>query len=121
MTTEVGMVQLGEWDVCAKQAIAGDTATAQSAAGTTQATAAPIRAGVSMFGTVAAGAGAVFANEGAARKVVFNGGANALLVYPPVGGAINGAAANAGFSVGAGKGAMFITSDGVTWVALLSA
>jgi hypothetical protein len=116
------MVQLGEWDINAKAVIAGDTATGLAAAGTTQATGTLVTAGISMFTTVATGGAATLMNEGAARKVIFNGdAADALSVFPPVGGTINGAAANAAFSVPFGKGAMFITSNGVTWVALLSA
>lgn len=42
---------------------------------------------------------------------VRNGGANALLVYPPTGGVINALSANAGYSVAAGKTATITAFD----------
>lgn len=53
--------------------------------------------------------------------VVANLGASATLVYPAVGGKINGGSTNAGFSVGAGKVAVFHAVSGTDWVAVLSA
>lgn len=66
-----------------------------SAAGTVQGTATLLIAGLNQVTTVASGAGVVLfpANEGC-LQVVFNGGANALKVYPPLGGAINQLAVN---------------------------
>lgn len=82
------------------QSIQGTVANGLTALGTTQANALALGADINRFTTVAAGTGAVApAMNGADNIQVFNGGANALLVYPPVGGTINGLGANAGYSV----------------------
>jgi hypothetical protein len=117
------MVILGEWDQNAKAAIAGDTANTLTATGTTNADALPLPAGVNLFTTVAANAGTILKNEGAARKLicVVTGATGPLKVYPPVGGTINGLAANAPISIAVTKSALLVTSDGMTWVSVLSA
>lgn len=83
------------------------------ALGNSQATALPIQAVFNQFATVAASTGAILP-AGLSRNqeiVIRNGGANALSVYPPVGGAINGGTVNAALSVGAGTSVRLI-SDG---------
>lgn len=52
---------------------------------------------------------------------VVNQGANALLVYPQLGGKVQGASANAGFSVASNKMAAFQYVGSGNWVANLSA
>jgi hypothetical protein len=48
--------------------------------------------------------------------------ATAALVFPPVGGSINGGAANASFSVAQNKPTVFYSkANGLDWVAVLSA
>lgn len=104
-------------------ATAGTVATGLSAAGSTQATAAPIVEDFSVFSTVAAGQGAILPaqSDRLDSYEVANLGANALLVYPPVGGTINALAANAGFSVAAGKVASFKKVNGTLYIACVSA
>jgi hypothetical protein len=72
------------------------------AAGTTQATALALPADVCHFGTVAANSGAILpaCNSGDCGTI-FNGGASALKVYPPVGAQINGLGANNPYSIAA--------------------
>jgi hypothetical protein len=54
--------------------------------------------------------------------VVRNNTATAALVFPPVGGAINGGSANASFSVAQNKPTIFLAApNGLDWVAVLSA
>lgn len=54
--------------------------------------------------------------------VIFNGGANALAVYPPVGGVINALAANAAYSVGTtNRTALVFCVDANTYVAMSAA
>jgi hypothetical protein len=79
-------------------AIAGGVATALTAAGTTQATALALGPlSVSMIGTCAAGAGVILLTGAPGdQTLVYNGGANACLVYPPVGAKINSLATNGG-------------------------
>jgi len=118
MTTAAKLVALGEWPASANAVAGGDLGNNLSAAGTTQATATPIGNDIAIFTTVAASSGAILPNQGSAYITVFNNNAtNALSIYPPVGGVINQLAANAAFSVGANKSSVFVTPDGVTWVA----
>jgi len=67
-----------------------------SAAGTTQATATLLINGICLLTTVAASSGVLLnANAGTgSSQVVYNGGANPVKVYPPVGYAINGLTTN---------------------------
>jgi len=69
-----------------------DAATALTAAGTTQSTAYECTNALNAFGTVAAGSGAILDSNSAAgdSQLVYNGGANALRVYPPSGAQVNG-------------------------------
>lgn len=111
------MVRAGMWTEQA-QAVAGGVNTGLTAAGTTQATALALVEDNNFVGTTAAGTGVILQSnlKKGDRIYVFNGGANALLVYPPVGGTIDGAAANAGLSLATLKGAMFICAgDGLTF------
>lgn len=77
----------------------GLTATGTSS----QANAFPIVAENNIFTTVAANSGARLPIGLNSHRVfrIRNAGANALLVYPPVGGRVNGGAVNAAFSVAA--------------------
>lgn len=92
----------------AAQAIVGDVADSLTATGSTQGTALKLSAANNVVTTTAASTGVQLPamNVGDAVEVA-NLGANALLVYPLTGGTIQGGAANAGFSVGAGKTAVF--------------
>lgn len=119
MTIETNLVAQGGFFTTEAKAIAGNTlAVGLVGVGTTQATATPIPlADYVCFATAAAGTGGILTAGGGAEINVYNGGANALLVYPPVGGNMNQGAANAGFSVAAGKNCLFQTPDSVNWFA----
>jgi hypothetical protein len=81
-------------------AIQGTVANGLTALGTTQANALAVSADVNYFTTVAAGTGTVLPAMNPGDSVnLYNKGANALLVYPPVGAIINALGANAGYSV----------------------
>lgn len=121
MTYEAKLVQAGMWDTLAKQVAGGDVQIAITALGATQATATPITGDIVQVTVAAAATGVQLAQLGSAYVQVFNGAANAVLVYPPVGSTINAGAANAGFSIPAGKAASFVTGDGIFWIAHLSA
>jgi hypothetical protein len=101
-----------------------------TSAGTTQANALPLVHEYVEVATVAAGSGVRLPTSveiGGLTPgdpvVVANLGANALLVYPPVGGKIGTAAVNAALSVPAGKVATFYSSiaSALNWTANLSA
>lgn len=91
------------------QAVEGTVANSLVATGTIQGNALALPADINRFGTVAAGTGAIIPPcNGGDELTVVNAGANALLVYPPVGGTINSLAANAGYSVAAATPTCFI-------------
>lgn len=119
MATQDKLVKAGMFANTAN-AVVGDMASALTAAGTTQATALVLVADHNRIGTAALSSGALLRKVGG-MQTVFNGGANPVAVYPPVGGTINSGAANAAFSVAATKSAVFISADGVNFVAVLSA
>lgn len=84
------------------QAIQGSSVNNLTATGNSQATALLLPADICKFTTVAASTGAIIPPcNGADSGSVFNGGANALLLFPPVGGKINGLGTNAGYSIAA--------------------
>lgn len=103
--------------------VVGDVADTLTALGTTQGTALVLSQVINIVTTTAASTGVLLMpSEVGAEVSVYNLGANALLVYPGVGGAINALSANAGFSVGAGKAATFKgRANGTGWVTILSA
>jgi len=108
----------------AARAIVGDVATGLTGTGTSsQAASLPIGAGLNIFTTVALNSGALLppGNAGDELIVCNRGGANPLLVFPPVGGQINAIAVNSSFSVAAEKPARFICLGGLNYAALLSA
>jgi hypothetical protein len=81
--------------------------TGMVATGSTQTTAVPLVAGTNhQFSTVTSGTGAILPVGQDVVRVV-NLGANALLVYPPVGGTISGGSINAAVSVSAASYATF--------------
>src|SRR5258708_3672585 len=88
-------------------AAAADTiasvATALAATGTTQATALSLTADANFVSTVGASSGVIVYNGviGDSCFIVNDAGANALTVYPPVGGKFNSLATNTGFSLAA--------------------
>jgi len=120
MTIQNKLISLGMWGEMAEQVVLGDVVTGLTAAGSTQADALAISADANIFGTVASGTGAVLAIPAGARVIVRNGGANALLVYAPVGGTMNGTS-NGSLSIATTKNAMFVSADGINWYSILSA
>ena len=91
---------------------AGITKPALTATGSNQAGALVIPSGqdMSIFTTVAASTGCILPAYGVGlgeEYCIANHGANALLVYPPVGGYMGSAAQNAGYSLAAGKAGYF--------------
>lgn len=89
---------------------------------TSQANSLEVGADVNVFGTVAATTGArLQPMERGEGIVVANHGANALLLYPPVGGTLNGLAANASVSVPVNKPAIVIALGGNAYSVNISA
>lgn len=90
-------------------ALSQDTATALSAAGTTQGTATELTAADSEITTVGAGAGVALSSKLAPGDVqtAFNAGANPLKIYPPASMKINALATNAAMTLSVNTGVMF--------------
>ncbi len=83
------------------------------ATGSTQATAYPLSACLTRFGTVAASTGAVLpAAAPADDYIVINFGVNSLTVYPPLGGSMNNGTVNAGVALAANGSAFCVCVDG---------
>jgi len=122
MTQEYKVIQQGVWGEAAQQLISGDVATSLTASTTTQATATAITADVSVFTTVASTGAVILPSGGAADILIMNNQAtNALIVFPPIGGTINGGSANASYSQAVSKCACYVTADGLNWYAMTSA
>jgi len=123
MSQESKIIGQGIWAEAAQQLISGDVLTGQVTSATTQATAVAITADITVFATVAStGAAILPAGSGAADILILNGQAtNALIVFPPVGGTINGGSANASYSQAVSKCARYVTADGLNWYAMISA
>ena len=93
--------------------------TGLTATGTTQATALVLTRQRSVVTTVAAGAGVVLVSGGVGvMLLVVNRSANALLVYPVLGGSIGLLAVNAAVTVAAGTGRFFLQSAAAQWDAI---
>ena len=105
-----------------------DVGAGTTAAGTTQATAQLIIHGLSRVTTVASGAGVILQNRSTdfpgatgAPQVVFNGGANTLKVYPPVGYQINNLTANLPLLLPVNTAVIFWTVSTSQIIGILSA
>ena len=83
-------------------------ADAITATGTAQAGGYPVTKAFTVFTTVASGAGALLSVAPNQEFGVTNLGANALLVYPPVGAAINGGSVNAPGTLAAGASGSYL-------------
>ncbi len=108
----------------AAQGVAGGVSDALVAAGTTQATALLLKLNTNhFFATVGSGAGTVLPsnmNPGDSM-VIFNGGANALLLYPPLGGTINILSANTSYSIATILSAVVVCVNPLKFIAMLGA
>ena len=99
-----------------------DSAAGLTATGTTQGTAYEVTTAKAGFTTVASGAGAILDSDAAAgdSQMIYNGGANALLVYPPSGSAINNLAANSAALIPPATSCEFFCLSTTLWTGILS-
>lgn len=100
-----------------------DVATGLTAAGTTQGTAYESTSAKNSFTTVAAGAGTVLDSDAAPgdTQMIYNGGANALKVYPPSGAQINALGANQPMLLAIRTACEFHCLSSTLWTGILSA
>lgn len=124
MTFTKDLISAGMY-VTEANAIGGPVANNLTATGSTQGTALLLSTPIANVTTVAASTGVVLPAGlvSSDDMIVRNGGANALAIYPPVGGTINGAAANTALSVASGKVAHLfcLGNGGLDWIAVVSA
>lgn len=93
-----------------------------SAAGTTQATARLLINGINKISTAAASSGVILQTADiGTSQIVFNGGANPVNVYPPVGYSINSLPANSPAIIAPNTVCEFWTTSSSTLIANLSA
>lgn len=105
------------------QSIGGTVTNNLTSTGSTQVTALLISDDVNIVTTTAASTGVVLSavNTAGDYVIVVNYGANALTLYPPVGGKINNGTLNAGVAIAANKSAEILCIDGLNYIAMLSA
>jgi hypothetical protein len=100
-----------------------DVVTGLTAAGTTQGTAYEVTFAKNAFSTVASGSGAVLDSQAAAgdTQMIYNGGANALSVYPPSGAQINALGSNQPMLLATNTACEFYCLSSTLWTGVLSA
>lgn len=101
----------------------GGYESAVTAAGTTYADAAALTGAINLVTTVASGAGVKLPSFPGIGPIVMvrNTDADTVVVYPPTGGSINGASANAGVNLAQNKTGLFVPSGDDTYMFLLGA
>lgn len=102
--------------------VVGQISPALTSVGGTQATALLLNHDINIFLTVAINTGALI-NPDYESFFIFNGGATALSLYPPLGGSIDGGSENAPIAVAQGA-KMFVfrgSASGLDYVTLLGA
>ena len=107
----------------AVQALCQDVATSVSATGTTQGTATALTSTVNYVGTVGASSGVILFSTATAgdSQVVYNGGANALNVYPPTSARINNLPLNTAAIITINTAVEFHCVSATQWIGVLSA
>jgi hypothetical protein len=120
MATATELMGLGFSAAQANALASAPSSTAVSAAGSTQTDATLLTTAFVEFTTVSSGQGGrLQPASGQPQVQIYNGGANAVKIYPAAGEYMNGSQ-NAAFSVTNGKSATF-TANGNRWIAKLSA
>ena len=106
-----------------RTALCGVPSATQTASGAAQATATLVASDINSFTSVVAGTGAIVPSQALPGDFyeISNWGANALLVYPAVGGIFNGLAANATVSVPINKTLQLRCVANLNWNTTLSA
>jgi hypothetical protein len=99
-----------------------DAKTGITAAGTTQATATLLSAGINIVETAAADSGVLLAiAQIGAVQIVYNDGANAVKVYPPTSAQINGIGTNAAHLLATNTACVYWTLSTTQLIGILSA
>lgn len=102
--------------------LGGTVKTGITAAGTTQGGATSLTAGINMIGTAAASTGVVCPLTMPGDDMwIYNGGANAVSVYPPSGAKFNSLSTNAAFSLGTNTNCVVKCVSATQWLVIMSA
>ena len=100
-------------DSLAVGAVIQDVGASLSAAGTNQATATALTNALNGVATVATGAGVIlYAGSAGDSQIVYNGGANAMNVFPPSGARINAIATNGAHVLAVGTASVYYFISG---------
>lgn len=104
-------------------AMVQDVGTGIAASGTTQATATSLTNATNVLSTVSAGSGCVLLSTAGVgdEQLVFNGGLNAVKIYPPSGMKINSLPTDTAVYLGTNSTCRFTMVSLTQWVAELSA
>ena len=99
-----------------------DVATGLISTGTTQGGAYEVTTAKAYFSTVGAGSGAVLDDQAAPgdEQMIYNGGANALSVYPPSGASISPRTTNLAILLPTKTACIFYCISTTQWVGVLS-
>lgn len=116
-------VMSGGFSAQSAVALGGGAATALTAAGTVSTDALTLgRLDVHMIGTCASGAGVILSSGGPGDFcMVYNGGANQCLVYPPSGAKFNSLSTDAAFTLPINTNALCKCVSATQWLVVLSA
>lgn len=115
-------IMLGGTSAGQAKAIGGQVNLTVSAAGTTQGTATTLTASNSYISTAAANSGVILnSDEISSEFDIFNGGANAVKIYPPTGGNINQLSANTATTLPQYSAVKIKRWSSTQWIANLSA
>lgn len=122
MALSAELTQFGGFPAGQAHAINGQINNTETAAGTTQGTAAAIKTSNVFVTTVAANAGVILPNASHRDSVkIYNAGANPLTIYPPVGARIYPALTNVGILLSPNTFIELFKWQTTVWVGNLSA
>lgn len=115
-------IMQGGFSAISADAIQGNVNLTVSAAGTTQGTATAINTSSVYISTAAASSGVILpAVQQGDWIVIYNGGANAVTIYPPLGAKINSLGTNAGALLATNTACIYFCFSATQWVCDLSA
>lgn len=115
-------IMQGGFSAGSAKALGGQAKSTISAAGTVVGDSTALTASINFLSTVAAGTGVQVADgELGDSVIIYNGGANAVKIYPPTGDNFNQLAVNSSISLASVTGCMIVKVTTAQWVVFVSA
>lgn len=115
-------IMQGGFSAISADSIQGGVNLTMTAAGTTQGTATAINTSNIYISTAASNSGVILpASQQGDWVVIYNGGLNAVTIYPPVGAKINSLSTNGGALLGTNTACIYFCFSATQWVCDLSA